>query len=306
MTDNKKIMVGIRADGNGKLGMGHLMRCMSIAYALQEQGMECIFYTAEQEAGSFLQERGFRCRVLYTDYQDMESELPFLKQMLKEDGCRLILIDSYQMTQKYIDELMKQCRVYYLDDTGDCRLTADGIINYNIYGQDLGYEAWCPFETRLLLGAEYAPVKKPFTETAYQVRDSVSRIMITMGGSDALNIAGQLTERLLGIMAEDVEIDLICGRFNPHLDTLKEMARQEQRIHVLVDVKDMWNKMAAADMVVSAAGSTMYELSAMGVPTVCCYYVENQRRIAEGFAEKVQMVNAGDFSADGEAVKKNL
>ena len=225
---------------------------------------------------------------------------------MKEAGCRLILVDSYQITQKYLNALMEQCQVFYLDDTGAGRFMADGIINYNIYGQDLGYEAWCPPGTRLLLGAKYAPVKKPFRETFYAVRDRVSRIMITMGGSDALNIAGQLSGRLLGMLAEDVEIDIICGRFNPHLDTLREMAGQEQRIRILVDVQDMWNKMAEADLVVSAAGSTMYELSAMGVPTVCCYYVENQRRIAEGFAEKVQMVNAGDFSADSAAVLDRL
>ena len=50
----------------------------------------------------------------------------------------------------------------------------------------------------------------------------------------------------------------------------------------------------------------MYELSTMGVPSICCYYVENQRRIAEGFAEKVQMVNGGDFSADETAVLRKI
>ena len=70
MTDMEKITVGIRADGNGKLGMGHLMRCMSMAYVLQEQGMECVFYTAGQEAGKFVQEKGFQCQVFHTDYKD--------------------------------------------------------------------------------------------------------------------------------------------------------------------------------------------------------------------------------------------
>ena len=79
---------------------------------------------------------------------------------------------------------------------------------------------------------------------------------------------------------------LICGRFNPHLQELLRLQDAEERVHVLVDVADMWNKLALADVVVAAAGSTMYELSTIGVPTVCCYYVENQRRLAEGFAER--------------------
>ncbi len=305
MKDNKSV-VGIRADGNAVLGLGHLMRCMSFAYAMQDQHMECIFYTAEEAAGKLLEEKGFCSKILHTDYTRMEMELPLLKQMLQDDGCGLVLVDSYQITQKYINELMKCCPVYYMDDTGESRLQANGIIDYNIYGPDLGYEKWCRPETDLLLGVEYAPVKKVFIETPYRVRDKVSKIMITMGGSDALNIAGRLSERLLKCLAEDVGIDVICGRFNPHLDVLKKMEEQNSRIHIMVDVPDMWNKMAAADLVVSAAGSTMYELSAMGVPTVCCYYVENQRRIAEAFASEVGMLSAGDFVADSESVLEIL
>lgn len=306
MNDNKKVTVGIRADGNAVLGMGHLMRCISIAYAIMEQQMECVFYTAEQGAGNFLQEKGFCARILNTDYKDMEGELSVFEPMLKADGCSLLLVDSYQITQKYLDKLMGYCPVYYLDDTGTGRLNASGVINYNIYGQKLGYETWCSPDTELLLGAAYAPVKKPFIETAYELRPCVKKIMVTMGGSDALNIAGRLCESLLMHLEGNVEIVIICGRFNPHLEKLREMEAKESRVHILVDVPDMWNKMAESDLVISAAGSTMYELSAMGVPTVCCYYVENQRRIADGFAAQLGLCNAGDFSIDSDGVLKRI
>ena len=35
MKDNKNV-VGIRVDANAVLGLGHLMRCMAFAYAMQE------------------------------------------------------------------------------------------------------------------------------------------------------------------------------------------------------------------------------------------------------------------------------
>ena len=50
----------------------------------------------------------------------------------------------------------------------------------------------------------------------------------------------------------------------------------------------------------------MYELSSMGVPTVCCYYVENQRRIAEGFAKETCLYNGGDFAKEPELVMDRL
>ncbi len=302
MTKVDKSKIGIRADGNTRIGMGHLMRCMSIAKALEKQGVECLFFTACSQAGLFLAERGFACQVLGTEAEDMEAELTILEPILKKENISLMLIDSYQVTQKYLDTLRKTCPVFYLDDMGRKHLKADGIINYNIYGQDLCYEAWCPADTKLLLGAGYAPVKEEFTEVSYEVRDRVSRILITMGGSDGLNIAGSLGQRLLEHLPREIGLDIICGRFNPHLDKLLKMAEQDSRIHVYVDVQDMWNRMAAVDVAISAAGSTMYELCAVGVPTVCCYYVDNQRAIAEGFAEKVQMVNGGDYSVEEQAV----
>ena len=306
MIKENKHIVGIRADGNSAIGMGHLMRCVSIAKALQKAEVECVFITASEEAGIYVEKQGLDCRILHTNYRDMESEIPLIKALAEEENLSLLLVDSYQLTQKYVDEWKKYCPVFYMDDTGVSLYQADGIINYNIYGKELGYEARCDKETTLLLGAGYAPVKEMFANTSYQVREKVSRILITMGGSDAWNIAGLLAEKMLETLPYPIELDVICGRFNPHLEVLQKLRESDDRVHVLVDVPDMWNKMAAADIVVSAAGSTLYELCTMGVPTVCCYYVENQRRAAEGFANRVQMKNAGDFSADAESVLENM
>lgn len=302
MAQQDKVRIAIRADGNSSLGMGHLMRCLSIAGALKRQQAECVFLVAETNAGSFIEEKGFECIVLETDYKDMESERARLEEIWQQQQFSLVLIDSYQITQNYLYFWMKHCPVFYMDDMGTQQLQADGIVNYNVYAKELGYEQWNLADTRLLLGAEYAPVREAFLQTPYFVREQVSRIMITMGGSDMLNIAGRLSERLLPLLGENVELMLICGRFNPHLEKLQKLQKADKRVNVLVDVPDMWNKMAQADIAVSAAGSTMYELSTLGVPTICCYYVENQRRIAEGFAKVGSVINVGDFSAEPEEV----
>lgn len=340
---NNRPILAVRADGNEALGMGHLMRCMSIARAVEKLGMQCVFFVAEEPAGAFVRERGFACKVMNTDYRNMEAELPYLRECLAELFCEgeptkekcnalqeegplesqqtdllqsetmaeryapgLWLVDSYQITQNYLWQLQKICPVFYLDDTGEQIFEADGLINYNIYGDELGYEVTCPKGMKLLLGAGYAPVKEEFVRMSYTVRKDVQNVLITMGGSDKLNITGVLSQSLLEKLPERIELTLICGRFNPHLQELLQLQECNKRVHVLVDVADMWNRLSQADVAVSAAGSTMYELSAMGVPTVCCYYVENQRRIAEGFAAKVGICNAGDFSVEPEAVLERL
>lgn len=301
MIEKARKKIAIRADGNSTLGMGHLMRCLSVAKVLQKQA-DCVFLVAQEEAGHFVEEKGFCCEVLGTDYLHMEAELPLINKMQEQYDFSLLLADSYQCTQKYLDAWMEYCPVYRMDDTGEAQLQTNGLINYNIYGKELPYTEWCNVNMKLLLGAEYAPVKEAFLQTPYVVREQVKRILITMGGSDSLNIAGALCEKLLAEVSQGIELQVICGRFNPHLEMLRQLENREPRVEVLVDVPDMWNKMAQTDLAISAAGSTMYELSAMGVPTVCCYYVENQRRIAEGFAKEVGILNAGDYTADESSV----
>ena len=54
MNEKKKPVIAIRADGNEVLGMGHLMRCMSIGKALEKQGAHCVFFVAQEKAGAFI------------------------------------------------------------------------------------------------------------------------------------------------------------------------------------------------------------------------------------------------------------
>ena len=304
MSEKKEPVIIIRADGNEILGMGHLMRCMSIGKAFQKQGAKCVFLVAQEKAGAFVREKGFVCEVLHTDFAKMETEFPHIEATVNKYKPNLWLVDSYQVTDKYILELQKSCPVFVLDDMGERTLNADGIINYNIYGDKLRYSG--ADKQKCLLGARYAPVREAFSEVPYMVRDKVCNVLITMGGSDKLNITGTVCKSLLKSLPKEINITLICGRFNPHLQELLRLQDSEERVHVLVDVADMWNKLALADVVVAVAGSTMYELSTIGVPTVCCYYVENQRRLAEGFAEKVGLCNAGDYSKEPEAVLKRM
>ena len=77
-------MTGIRADGNNQIGIGHVMRCLTIADALKEIGENVVFFTADHGCEEMIAERGFACRVLETSFDDMESELELLQNAIEE------------------------------------------------------------------------------------------------------------------------------------------------------------------------------------------------------------------------------
>lgn len=298
--------IAIRADGDAHIGMGHLMRCLSIALACQRQQVEVTFITKNAQSQVFLTEKGFPCRRLEGIYDTMEEEAEDTRIIIQKEQISLLVVDSYRVNNTYFSLMKQVVPVFYMDDLGNMQLPVDGIINYNIYGQEMGYEKAYPKETALLLGSAYAPVKEAFLQTPYTVRKEVSNILITMGGSDAYNIAGQLGALLSSCLPEQITITLVCGRFSPHLEEVKKMSETINNIQVRTDVSDMWNLMKESDLAIAAAGSTIYELCTMGVPTICCYYVENQRRIAQVFAQKTSMCNAGDFSKEPEKVLQTI
>ena len=91
----------IRADGNAKIGAGHLMRCLTIAEAVRKlpDGPEILVLCADEDSAKLASDRGFRTGVFQTDYQWMEEELPLWPQWITDEK-NTILVDSYHVTDE--------------------------------------------------------------------------------------------------------------------------------------------------------------------------------------------------------------
>lgn len=299
-------MTGIRADGNNQIGIGHVMRCLTIADALKKFGEDVMFFTADHGCEEMISDRGFRCHVLETAFDDMESELALLQTAMTEWGVDRLLIDSYYVTEDYLKDLREQVVTVYLDDVDSFPYPVDLLVNYNVFAEALDYPYGIEYEengkngsivkediTLVLAGPKYAPVRKEFAACRTEIKGTVSEILITLGGSDAYNLSYKISKALL--KATDARLNVVCGPFNLHKQALHELAANEPRVMVYENVKDMWNLMRKCDLAVSAAGSTMCELAVAGVPAITFSFVENQKRIAEAFGKEKAAVTIGHY-----------
>lgn len=292
-------MIWIRADANETIGSGHVMRCLSIADALKRQGQQVCFLTADENAAGLLEARGQAFRVLHTDYRRMEGELEALEELLAGGG--FFLADSYFVTAAYLDRVRERLPVGYLDDMCRRDLAADLLIDYNIFAEARLYEGCKAAE--FLLGPEYAPLRAEFAGNACETRDRASRVLITTGGGDRYNLAGQLLEKALAHPGTAcLEYHVVSGAYNVHLAELKALERRHGNLRIYSNVSDMCGLMRDSDIAVTAGGSTMYELSALGVPMVCFSFVDNQERIVEGFVERGLVGFGGNYLLQGEAM----
>lgn len=332
-------MVVIRADANSKIGMGHVMRCLSVADALLKRGEEVLFVTADDTPVPLLTKKGVPYRVLHTDYADMEAELPGLLCILQELTQRAelpeevlsrmssqrkdiaILVDSYYVTEKYLAALKKRITTIYMDDIYAFSYPVDMLINYNIYGEEMGYEKDAAFaDTKLLLGANYVPLREEFSaEAGYgqsrkEFLEGVENvtpaadggILITTGGSDSFNLAGQLLMEAMKYDAlKEKEYHVVSGSLNPHIGELQDLAQKHENIHIHCNVTNMAELMAESKVALSAGGSTLYEFCAMGVPVIAFSFAENQERLVQTFVKRGIAQYGGNYRTDGNKMIQN-
>ena len=76
---------------------------------------------------------------------------------------------------------------------------------------------------------------------------------------------------------------MVVGGENPHREAIEEAGRSSGRaIRAASDVRDMSDLMTRSDICVSAGGTTCWELSFLGLPSLIIEVADNQRRLARG------------------------
>ncbi len=301
-------MIWIRADANQNIGTGHVMRCLSIAAALKECGQEVCFLVADEAPAELLQSREQQYMVLHTPYKQLEDELEKLCALVQQEAPELLLIDSYYVTPEYLETLGKVVRTAYVDDKSMFPYPVDVLINYNIYGDMLPYRELAPRAgMEFLLGAGYAPLREEFRNQKYAVREQVEQVLLTTGGSDKYNLAGQLLERVLAEdELRDLQYHVVSGVFNQNLPKLEELQKKYPNVHIHQNVTKMSELMKTCDVAITAGGSTMYELCAIGVPIICFSFVDNQEQIVETFVKKELVCFGGNYLTEREKLMTSV
>lgn len=277
-------MYYIRADANEKIGTGHVMRCLSIAEELRRHGESVTFITADERSRGMIEEQGFSIICLNSMWNDLEKEISSLIRVIKAQEISSLLIDSYFVTEAYLKEIGKYTKIIYIDDINQFLYPVDLLVNYNIYAGELEYEKRyreAGLDTKFLLGCSYVPLREEFCCIDRKISETVSRVLITSGGTDSWDAVGGILETF----AEKqwfgmTEFHVILGRFNKNREKLEKRWEDHKNVVLLSNIKNMAEQMKQCDIAVTAGGVTTYELCAVGIPSVMYTLADNQMDIA--------------------------
>lgn len=280
------------------------MRCLSLACAIRDEGARCVFLSADSTPRAAVLAQGFEFFALQVEQEETLADAGETIGMLQKLGPRLVIVDSYRVTEAYLRQLRQWAPVAYLDDLRAFAYPCDILVNYNIYSPDWEKDyraAQQPFGTKLMIGPRYAPLRGEFQDLPpCAVAKTVRRILVSTGGSDPLDVGRRFLLRLREREQwRPIEFHVVVGALNPHRAELEALARELPQVTLHIQVKQVARLMRQCDMAVAAAGSTLYELCACGIPTVTYVLADNQLPGAAAFEKKGIMLSAGDCRENG-------
>lgn len=296
-------MIVFRADGNSQIGMGHIMRCLSIANSAKELGQKCLFVVSTDGLQDLITSNGHQIIRIQSNCYDLKSQE--LDLILDEYNPSAVFVDSYYVSEEFFSELHEKCKkinckLVYIDDRCETAFECDYLINYNIFSRDDLYEKVYSGKAKpmFLLGTQYAPLRKEFQNIACREdKTSVKNVFVSTGGADSEHFTRDLITE--AIKEKNLMFHVVLGMMNLDKSQIEEMAEKAENIVIHENVKRMDELMLSCDIAISAAGSTLYELCATQTPCVTYVLADNQIPAAREFDSKGIIKNCGDIRKSG-------
>lgn len=302
----------IRADAGPGIGSGHVMRCLALAQAWQDAGGAASFLSAALPAA--LEERLEREQIARRQMTDVIGSVADAEQTIRvalEWGATWVVIDGYHFDTKFLAALQRgEMRSLIVDDLGrPGPFPGDVVLNQNPQASVALYPDGVTGR-HLLLGLRYAMLRREFLASPKRARTSpdVRKVLVTLGGADPDNTTLKVIDALSRLSAADIEVVVVAGPANPHLAELQAAVASSNRpIDLQTNPPDMPALMDWADIAISAAGSTCWELAYMGLPSLLIVLAENQREGAEALHRKNVARNLGWHAAlDAESISAEI
>ena len=280
------------------MGYGHLVRSASLASAWRAAGGEALIVTTCERLPGDLEREMIE---VIPPSHDAGNDLAALGRIASARPPDWLAIDGYHFDRAYVASARGFARRVLLvaDEPNDATIVADGVLDQNLGAEDLRYRM-APGALRLF-GPRHALLRAPFAAAAgvRPTRTHAERILLMMGASD---VAGRIPDLMRAIDAElerPIEVAVVVGAGTANVSTIEAVAASSRRMRFQVhrDPPDLPALMASVDLALSAAGTTVWELCALGVPTVLVTAAANQVRGAAALDRAGAAVDLGPVAA---------
>jgi spore coat polysaccharide biosynthesis predicted glycosyltransferase SpsG len=184
----------------------------------------------------------------------------------------VVILDVLDTSRSFVEGLRSVCDfIVTFEDLGSGADAADLVFN-ELYA-DPSADG-----TRRFSGPTVACLREEFYSMVPRATaESVKEILITFGGTDPSNLTMKALQAL-ELLKERFHVTVILGLGYPDATAIEAMARASAHtVSVHRNVRNMSTWMARADLAVTSAGRTVFELIACQTPVITL--AQNQREL---------------------------
>jgi UDP-2,4-diacetamido-2,4,6-trideoxy-beta-L-altropyranose hydrolase/UDP-4-amino-4,6-dideoxy-N-acetyl-beta-L-altrosamine N-acetyltransferase len=304
-----RLKVVFRVDASLAMGTGHVMRCLTLAQILKENGSNVEFICRKHKGNlidkiyssgfivhelEVFEETEVDTRLAHSHWlgATYQKDADDCIDILKAEKSNWLIVDHYALDEQW----QKKLKPYYeklmvIDDLADRRHQCDILLDQTFGRQQEDYSTLTHEYCELLLGSQYALLRTEFAKwRSYSIErrsaPEFKQLLINMGGVDVDNVTEKvLNELKICNLPNDLHITVVMGGSAPYLENVKSKAiTLPYKTEVKVDVGNMAEIMANSDIAIGAAGSTTWERCCLGLPTIQTVIAKNQFFSAETLA----------------------
>lgn len=301
--------VAFRADASIEIGAGHVMRCLALADAFAARGADCHFLCRELPGHLFdrIEARNFAVTRLPAAGASgavspgaIADAAEFLAAL--SGPADIVVVDHYELGPEWEKAVTGHCsQLIVIDDL--CRQHIASLV----IDQTLGRPASAYSHGQVagvLAGSEYALLQPVYYRLREQLDRSVvpqeHRLLVSMGGYDALNVTASVLEVLATSACDWIgRIDLVLSAAAPHFASIQKRVSELDGRFVLHDfVEDMAGLMSRCTLAIGAPGSTTWERAVLGLPSVLVPFAANQADVAVAMQDAHAAIAIGREALD--------
>ncbi|QIX63054.1 UDP-2,4-diacetamido-2,4,6-trideoxy-beta-L-altropyranose hydrolase [Hymenobacter sp. BT18] len=254
----------LRADGNARIGLGHVMRLLALAEILRPDFPEIRFLLREPDPAlqELLESTGLA--VVSLPLQPLVEEATYLvRQELRPTD--VVVLDGYEFRYDYQNTLRGAVnRLVCLDDLHAYPSAADLILNPAGGLTRQQYELRQP-GARLLSGPAYAPLRAPFRAPATGEAAAPQTVLVCLGGADPTHQTQRVAAALL-LLPTVQQVHVVVGSAYQGWESLLGWAQEQPRLtlHRSLSGADLANLMQQCGAAVCSASTVSYEYASRG------------------------------------------
>ncbi|RSK24743.1 UDP-2,4-diacetamido-2,4,6-trideoxy-beta-L-altropyranose hydrolase [Hymenobacter metallilatus] len=254
-----------RADGNSRIGLGHVMRLLALAEILRPDFPEQLFLIREPDAVLEQLLRTAGLAVVALPAQPLAEEAAYLvRQVLR--ATDVLVLDGYDFRYDYQNTVSGAvARLACLDDLHAFPLAADLVLNPAGGLTTSQYELRQP-GARLLSGPAYVPLREAFRVPAASLAEpDPTTVLVCLGGADPTHQTQRVAAGLLELPAVQ-RVHVVVGSAYLGWESLQSWALEHPRLtlHRSVSASGLTQLMRQCGAAVCSASTVSYEYCAAG------------------------------------------